>query len=46
MNVPDSYFLAQAHMLKTVESMTPSVVLSQDLKLKSLVMEAIARFEF
>jgi len=46
MNVPDSYFLAQAHMLKTLESMTPSVVLSQDLKLKSLVMEAIARLEF
>jgi hypothetical protein len=41
MNVPDSYFLAQAHMLKTLESMSPSVVLSQDLKLKSLVMEAI-----
>jgi hypothetical protein len=46
MNVPGSYFLAHAHVLKVSESMTPSVLLRQDLKLESLVMKNTARLEF
>lgn len=46
MNVPGSYFLADAHVLEVLESMTPSVLLRQDLKLESLVMKNTARLEF
>lgn len=46
MNVPGSYFLAHAHVLEILESMTPSVLLRQDLKLESMVMMNTARLEF
>jgi hypothetical protein len=34
MYVPDSYFLAHAHVLEAMEIITPSVLLRQDLKFK------------
>jgi hypothetical protein len=43
---PGSCFLAHAHVLEILETMTPSVLLRQDLKLKSLVLKATARLEF
>jgi hypothetical protein len=45
LNVPDSDFLAQAHVLKTLEIANRSVVLNQNLELKNYVLEAIAKLE-
>jgi len=45
-NVPESNLLAQAGVLKALESMTRTAVLSQNIELKNNVMDAIAKLEF
>jgi hypothetical protein len=45
LNVPDSNFLAQAGVLKALESMTQTTLLSLHIELKTFVMEAIAKLE-
>jgi hypothetical protein len=44
-NVPESKLLAQASVLKALESMTRTAVLSQHIQLKNNVMDAIAKLE-
>ncbi|CAK9237150.1 unnamed protein product [Sphagnum troendelagicum] len=44
-NVPESNLLAQAGVLKALESMTRTAVLSQNIELKNNVMDAIAKLE-
>ncbi|KAH9551957.1 hypothetical protein CY35_09G040600, partial [Sphagnum magellanicum] len=44
-NVPESKLLAQASVLKALESMTWTAVLSQHIQLKNNVMDAIAKLE-
>jgi hypothetical protein len=45
LNVPDSDFLAQAHVLKALEIANRLVVLNQNLELKNYVLDAIAKLE-
>ncbi len=44
-NVPESNLLAQAGVLKALESMTRTAVLTQNIELKNNVMDAIAKLE-
>jgi hypothetical protein len=44
-NVPESKWLSQASVLKALESMTRTAVLSQNIELKNYVMDAIAKLE-
>jgi hypothetical protein len=44
-NVPESNLLAQAGVLKALESMTRTAMLSQNIELKFFVMHAIAKLE-